>query len=215
MCSSDLIAWYVAHYMGGHPALGFVAALVLAPLLVGGLAVAADMTILKRIEYDPERTIVATIGLLYIIQQLTLMTYGPEARPVEPPFNERIALPWFEFGEAGLEFYYPWGLSTTSYKLAVIGAAAAVLGCEGAGEDARSGAADRVAGAGLVGQHRGDVGEGVGMVAGRVDDKEIGQSFEHGVDLLGDVADRGRGVGVDRERVGELWSRRLGGHGRV
>ncbi|MEO1344087.1 MAG: branched-chain amino acid ABC transporter permease, partial [Pseudomonadota bacterium] len=122
-----VIAWYVAHYMGGHPALGFVAALVLAPLLVGGLAVAADMTILKRIEYDPERTIVATIGLLYIIQQLTLMTYGPEARPVEPPFNERIALPWFEFGEDGLEFYYPWGLSTTSYKLAVIGAAAAVL----------------------------------------------------------------------------------------
>ena len=122
-----VIAWYVAHYMGGHPALGFVAALVLAPLLVGGLAVADDMTILKRIEYDPERTIVATIGLLYIIQQLTLMTYGPEARPVEPPFNERIALPWFEFGEDGLEFYYPWGLSTTSYKLAVIGAAAAVL----------------------------------------------------------------------------------------
>ena len=122
-----VIAWYVAHYMGGHPALGFVAALVLAPLLVGGLAVAADMTILKRIEYDPERTIVATIGLLYIIQQLTLMTYGPEARPVEPPFNERIALPWFEFGEDGRDFYYPWGLSTTSYKLAVIGAAAAVL----------------------------------------------------------------------------------------
>ncbi|MEL6648728.1 MAG: branched-chain amino acid ABC transporter permease, partial [Pseudomonadota bacterium] len=88
-----VIAWYVAHYMGGHPALGFVAALVIAPLLVGGIAVAADMTILKRIEYDPERTIVATIGLLYIIQQLTLMTYGPEARPVEPPFNQRIALP--------------------------------------------------------------------------------------------------------------------------
>ncbi|MEO0750243.1 MAG: branched-chain amino acid ABC transporter permease [Pseudomonadota bacterium] len=122
-----VIAWYVAHYMGGHPAIGFVAALIIAPVLVGGLAVAADMTILKRIEYDPERTIVATIGLLYIIQQVTLMTYGPEARPVEPPFNQRIALPWFEFGEDGLEFYYPWGLSTTSYKLAVIGAAGAVL----------------------------------------------------------------------------------------
>ena len=122
-----VIAWYVAHYMGGHPALGFTAALIIAPLLVGSIAVAADMTILKRIDYDPERTIVATIGLLYIIQQLPLMTYGPEARPVEPPFNQRVALPWFEFGEDGLEFYYPWGLSTTTYKLAVIGAAAAVL----------------------------------------------------------------------------------------
>lgn len=122
-----VIAWYVAHAMGGHPAIGFVAALVLAPLLVGAIAVAADMTILKRIDYDPERTIVATIGLLYIIQQLTLMTYGPEARPVEAPFNQRIALPWFEWGEKGFEFYFPWGLSTTTYKLAVIGAAAVVL----------------------------------------------------------------------------------------
>ncbi len=122
-----VIAWYVAHYMGGHPAIGFMAALIIAPLLVGAIAVAADMTILKRIEYDPERTIVATIGLLYIIQQLTLMTYGPEARPVEPPFNERIALPWFEWGDDGFEFYFPWGLSTTTYKLFVIGAAATVL----------------------------------------------------------------------------------------
>jgi len=122
-----VIAWYVAQSFGGHPALGFALALVVAPLFVGVIAVVADMTILKRLEYDPERTIVATIGLLYMIQQLTLMTYGPEARPVEAPFNERIALPWIEFGDNGLEFYYPWGLSTTSYKLAVIGAATAVL----------------------------------------------------------------------------------------
>ncbi|MEQ9675526.1 MAG: branched-chain amino acid ABC transporter permease [Roseovarius indicus] len=122
-----VIAWYVAHSLGGHPALGFVAALVVAPLFVGAIAAAADMTILKRLDYDPERTIVATIGLLYIIQQLTLMTYGPEARPVEAPFNQRIALPWFEWGEEGFEFYFPWGLSTTTYKLAVIAAAAVVL----------------------------------------------------------------------------------------
>ncbi len=122
-----IIAWYVAHALGGHPAIGFFAALVIAPLLVGTLAAAADMTILKRLDYDPERTIVATIGLLYILQQGTLMTYGPEARPVGAPFNTRIALPWLEWGESGLSFYYPWGLSTTSYKLAVIGAAALVL----------------------------------------------------------------------------------------
>lgn len=122
-----VIAWYIATWMGGHPALGFAVALVVAPLLVGLIAVAADMTILKRVEYDPERTIVATIGLLYIIQQLTLMGYGPEARPVEPPFNTRLAIPWFEFRDGALAMYWPWGLSTTSYKLAVIGAATLVL----------------------------------------------------------------------------------------
>lgn len=122
-----VIAWYVAQTVGGHPAIGFVAALVIAPLVVGAIAAAADMTILKRIAYDPERTIVATIGLLYIIQQLTLMTYGPDARPVEAPFNQRIALPWVEWGEDGLSLFYPWGLATTSYKLFVIAAAAVVL----------------------------------------------------------------------------------------
>ena len=122
-----VLAWWIASHVGGSPAVGFVAALVLAPLAVGALAALADMTILKRVNYDPERTIVATIGILYILQQVTLMTYGPEARPVEPPFNTRLALPWFEFGENGFQMYWPWGLSTTSYKLFVIGAAAAVL----------------------------------------------------------------------------------------
>ena len=122
-----VIAWYVAQMVGGHPALGFVAALVIAPLVVGMLAAAADVTILKRIEYDPERTIVATIGLLYIIQQLTLMTYGPEARPVEAPFNTRVELPWFDWFETLFGMAQPWGWSITSYKLFVIFAAGAVL----------------------------------------------------------------------------------------
>src|SRR6056297_24726 len=122
-----VIAWWVAQSMGGHPAVGFAAALVIAPLAVAAIAVAADMTILKRLDYDPERTIVATIGLLYIIQQVTLMTYGPDARPVEAPFDTRLAIPWIERGEGGWQLYWPWGLGTTSYKLAVIGAAVAVL----------------------------------------------------------------------------------------
>ena len=122
-----VIAWWIATSVGGAPAVGFALALVAAPLAVGGLAAVADMTILKRLNYDPERTIVATIGLLYIIQQVTLMTYGPDARPVEAPFNARIALPWVERTEAGLALYYPWGLGTTTYKLAVIGAAVLVL----------------------------------------------------------------------------------------
>ncbi|MEQ8903545.1 MAG: branched-chain amino acid ABC transporter permease [Roseovarius sp.] len=122
-----VLAWWVATSLGGHPALGFGAALIAAPLIVGALAIAADMTILKRLGYDPERTIVATIGLLYIIQQLTLMGYGPEARPVEAPFNTRLAIPWFEHGPEGWQMIWPWGLGTTSYKLAVIGAAVLIL----------------------------------------------------------------------------------------
>ncbi|MEM8841357.1 MAG: branched-chain amino acid ABC transporter permease [Pseudomonadota bacterium] len=122
-----VVAWYVASTLAGHPAIGFVAALVIAPLIAAGVAVIADRLVLKRLSYDPEATIVATIGILYILQQTALMSYGPEARPVVPPFNARIALPWIDFGENGLEIYYPWGFGTTTYKLFVIGAAAAVL----------------------------------------------------------------------------------------
>lgn len=122
-----VLAWWIAQSVAGHPAIGFALALIAAPLIVGALAVAADMTILKRLDYDPERTIVATIGLLYIIQQVTLMGYGPDARPVTAPFNTRLALPWVEHGPEGWAMIWPWGLSTTSYKLAVIGAAVVVL----------------------------------------------------------------------------------------
>ena len=122
-----VFAWAVTTTISGHPALGFVAALLVAPVLVGCIAAGVDRLILKRIEYDVDRTIVATIGVLYIVQQSTLMLYGPEARPVEPPFNTRLALPWFEFGENGFQMIWPWGLSVPTYKLFVIFAAVAVL----------------------------------------------------------------------------------------
>ena len=122
-----VFAWYVTSLVGAHPAIGFAAAVIIAPILVGLIAAAADQLILKRVSYDPDRTIVGTIGILFIIQQTTLMTFGPEARPVAPPFNQRLSLPWFEFGENGFELIWPWGLSITSYKLFVIFAALFVL----------------------------------------------------------------------------------------
>lgn len=119
-----VLAWFISTTIGTHPALGFIAAIVLAPLLVGVLAAAADWLVLKRINYDPEATIVATIGILYILQQTALMAYGPDARPVEPPFNTRIALPWVSFSEG---IIWPWGLGTTTYKLFVIAAAVVIM----------------------------------------------------------------------------------------
>jgi branched-chain amino acid transport system permease protein len=92
-----VIAWSVAFMVGDMPLLAFLLALIIGPLVVGGIAVAVDWLILKRIDYNPEGTIVATIGLLYIIQQAVLILYGPEARVVEPPFYFRIQFPWFGY----------------------------------------------------------------------------------------------------------------------
>jgi branched-chain amino acid transport system permease protein len=107
-----VLAWAVSVTLPGPPALGFVAALIAAPLLVAALSAAMDGLILRRLDYDPEATIVATIGLLYMIEQATLSLYGPNANPVPAPFEWRIQFPWFGY---------------SGYKLFVILAAIAVL----------------------------------------------------------------------------------------
>ncbi|MFC6490268.1 branched-chain amino acid ABC transporter permease [Nitratireductor sp. GCM10026969] len=107
-----VLAWWFASLVGGHPALGFLLALVASPLVVAGVAFIADRLVLRRLNYAPEATIVATIGLLYIIQQLALTFYGPEARPVQAPFDMRLDLPWFGY---------------SAYKLAVIAASAVLM----------------------------------------------------------------------------------------
>ena len=107
-----VLAWAVATALGAYPAIGFVAALIVAPLVVGAIALLSERLVLRRLNYDPEATIVATIGLLYIIQQLALSFYGPEARPVTPPFSYRVLLPWFGY---------------SGYKLSIIAASALLL----------------------------------------------------------------------------------------
>jgi branched-chain amino acid transport system permease protein len=102
-----VVAWYVTTASGS-----FLLALVAAPVAVGAVAVLADRLVLRRIGYGPESTIVATIGLLYVLQQLVLTVYGPYARPVVPPIYFRVAFPWFGY---------------SGYKLVVAAAAAALL----------------------------------------------------------------------------------------
>ena len=92
-----VFAWWSVWAVGDLPLVGFIVALIIAPLVVGAIAVASDWLILRRIDYNPESTIVATIGLLYIIQQAVLTLYGPDPRPVEAPLYFRIDFPWFGY----------------------------------------------------------------------------------------------------------------------
>jgi len=107
-----VVAWFVTTALPGHETIGFIAALIVAPLVVASVAMLADRLVLKRLNYDPEATIVATIGLLYILQQAALTFYGPDARPVAAPFVWPIQTPWFGY---------------SGYKLFVVAAAVIIL----------------------------------------------------------------------------------------
>ena len=107
-----MLAWWTARMMPGGALTDFLAALVVAPLVVGFLAYLTERFLLRRLNYDPEATIVATIGLLFVIQQLALTLFGADAKPVAAPFSYRIAFPWFGF---------------SGYKLFVIAASLVLL----------------------------------------------------------------------------------------
>jgi branched-chain amino acid transport system permease protein len=107
-----VFAWFFSSLVPAHPALGFLLALIASPLIVGAVALVSERLVLKRLGYNPEATIVATIGMLYIIQQLTLTFYGPDARSVVAPFTFRIELPWFGY---------------SGYKLSIIAAAIVLI----------------------------------------------------------------------------------------
>ena len=92
-----MLAWWTAKMMPGGPLVGWIAALIVAPLAVGLLAYITERLLLRRINYDPEATIVATIGLLFVLQQVALSVFGADAKPVAAPFTYRIAFPWFGF----------------------------------------------------------------------------------------------------------------------
>jgi len=106
------LAWWITNMIANQPVLGFLAALLIAPLLVGGIAFLGERLVLKPLNYGPQSTIVATIGFLYIIQEVALILFGPDPRPVEPPFQFDVEFPWFGY---------------SGYKLFVICTAALLL----------------------------------------------------------------------------------------
>lgn len=107
-----VLAWFFTSLVPDLPFWGFMLALIATPFAVACIAIVADALVLRRLNYEPESTIVATIGLLYILQQAVLTLYGPNAQPVVAPINFRIVLPWFGY---------------SGYKLVVIAAAGMLL----------------------------------------------------------------------------------------
>lgn len=107
-----VLAWAGLEWLPLPPGLGFVVALGAATLVVGGVAWLCARGLLRRVAYHPEATIVATIGVLYVVQQTTLLWFGADAKAVAPPFYFHLTLPWFGY---------------SGYKLIVVALAGLIL----------------------------------------------------------------------------------------
>ena len=70
----------------------FWPALIVAPLVVGIFALPMERWVLRPYEGKPLTTMVATIGISFIIQQVTLMVFGGEPHMVHEPISFTIQM---------------------------------------------------------------------------------------------------------------------------
>lgn len=103
-----VIAWYVLEETGS-----FAAAAVVAPLCVGALSVAMERVVLRPIENEKVLTIIATTGVMLILQHSVLATFGGSIQRIPNPTPGAVAL---------LGLLYPvYRLLVAAFSLAVIG----------------------------------------------------------------------------------------------
>ncbi|MDI9349994.1 MAG: branched-chain amino acid ABC transporter permease [Candidatus Symbiobacter sp.] len=114
-----VLAFAISTQFPQAPALGFLVAIIAAPIMVGILAFLSERIVLRRLKWAPDSTIVATIGLLYIFQQAALSFFGPTARPVVAPF--RYTIDFSQLGFDSISFGY------SAYKLSIVVPAVLVL----------------------------------------------------------------------------------------
>ena len=76
------VAWGLLHYAG----IGYWPALVIAPVVVGGLGIVLERTLLQRLyKLDPLYNLLLTFGLALILQGLFQMKFGSSGEPYAIP----------------------------------------------------------------------------------------------------------------------------------
>lgn len=83
------LAWTIVRAFwdwGGREPYLFIAGVIVAAIVVGLVGVAMEMTLLRRIYHAPELfQLLATFGVVLIIQDVTLAIWGPEDLPLPRP----------------------------------------------------------------------------------------------------------------------------------
>jgi branched-chain amino acid transport system permease protein len=97
-----VLAWEVIQYTGS-----FWAAMVIAPLLVGLVSVAIERVVLRPISGNFVLSILATLGMLFIIQDTVLATFGGGLQRIANPISGTMRIfglhyPYYRLFVAGV-----------------------------------------------------------------------------------------------------------------
>lgn len=102
-----IATWYLGTLLGS-----FWLSLLVTPLLIGLLGMAAYVVTVRPVESTPIATIIATFGLLFIFQHVAFLVFGPNPSSVPLPIDASIPL---------------MGRNYPVYRLVVAGAAMLVI----------------------------------------------------------------------------------------
>jgi branched-chain amino acid transport system permease protein len=102
-----VVAWYVVGATGS-----FAAAVLIAPVVVGALSMAMERVVLRPIENEKVLTIIATTGVMLVLQHSVLATFGGGLQRVPNPVPGAVKI---------LGLHYP------VYRLAVAAASVAAI----------------------------------------------------------------------------------------
>lgn len=97
-----VIAWEIVQYTGS-----FWWALLIAPIAVGGISIAMERVVLRPIADNFILSILATLGMLFILQDSVLATFGGELQRLVPPIKGtfpvfRMQYPYYRLFVAGI-----------------------------------------------------------------------------------------------------------------
>ncbi len=102
-----VLGWYAIKLTNN-----FWIALAIAPAIIFCLGLVVEKGILRTLENNPSNTVIATFGLMLILQQVTLATFG--AFPQRMPNPVDITIPMFGFGYSGYRLF------TAAFSVAIM-----------------------------------------------------------------------------------------------
>jgi branched-chain amino acid transport system permease protein len=89
--------WYVLgafalYYLYIQAGIPYIVAVVLSAIVVGAAALVVERILIRRLQDDPLRAMIGTLGLLLILSGLTLELFGAKEKYVPPPVTEVIRI---------------------------------------------------------------------------------------------------------------------------